>query len=781
MFLRSIKKFSPFFLIALAVLFLVPGVVIGADEAAEKADGGTFISKFATSAATDLFNGMLLGIQTIALGIVKIGAWLTSWALNLNLSLIQDIQSGGGFVLRGWTVFRDLANLGFVFGIILIAVATILRFRSYAAQQILWKLIVAALLVNFSLVIAGGVVSISDVFSRYFIRFIGGGDGVSKNIETLSDKLGGVFHPEDIANPWIAQYKQLCKVDLAKENLESPVSGVAMGWDVTTKIAGFIGDITGSVDDAYAQAALEQCIAQKIQEFEGSAAAQAYKNSLQKQPLSSLSLAISIIVLLLIFVVLLTLGGLFVVRYFYLAFLFIVSPFALLLWIFPHTKKNWDEWWHQLIKWTIFAPVNLFFIYLTLLVLSQSLFAVPESAGGTVGAYSFATIANALMPLFLLIAGMKISLKIGVAGSGFALNSAQKVGGWAKGKTQRGLARGTNWAFKKSGLEEKINQKAPQGRLARVTLGRFQRGVARVGQRLERASGQSYEDAKKKFSGYSDERLARVAGTAASDVEKAAIASLLQERGSLDEDTMRRLTGKTDLEEAKKQILNLKDYSERVGLGFGDIEKGVGRSKEVQDSMDRLAQITDKSSDEYARASEQLAKVTEDFAKKLSEKEWKGVARSAFGEDHPEGTPQAEYAKNLARFINDDPTGRRFGRAISGLEGTQVYTLLNALVRDVMPKHEESDVVTTQFDEVFESGVKEAQSSSGSEAIRKYADVYADVQGAFENSNDARQKKLAERIKKSVISDMISSSQKEEKKSGQSKPAEENTDKKETK
>ena len=54
---------------------------------------------------------------------VFLGGTLTNWALDLNSTVLQNPT-----VSTGWIITRDLANLGFVLAIILIAFATILRF-----------------------------------------------------------------------------------------------------------------------------------------------------------------------------------------------------------------------------------------------------------------------------------------------------------------------------------------------------------------------------------------------------------------------------------------------------------------------------------------------------------------------------------------------------------------------------------------------------------------------------------------------------------------------------
>lgn len=110
-------------------------------------------------------SGLLYMLAFIGAKFVSWGGALVNWSLNLNSQLLDS------YILKaGWPISRDIANLGFVLAIILIAFATILRVPSYRMQQTLVKLIAAALLVNFSLVIAGVFIDFSGVLTNFFIN-----------------------------------------------------------------------------------------------------------------------------------------------------------------------------------------------------------------------------------------------------------------------------------------------------------------------------------------------------------------------------------------------------------------------------------------------------------------------------------------------------------------------------------------------------------------------------------------------------------------------------------
>lgn len=74
------------------------------------------------------------------------------------------------FVQEGWTIVRDFANMFFVVVLVIIAIATILRQENFGIRKTLPTLIIIALLVNFSLVLVGFVVDVSQVFMVYFLK-----------------------------------------------------------------------------------------------------------------------------------------------------------------------------------------------------------------------------------------------------------------------------------------------------------------------------------------------------------------------------------------------------------------------------------------------------------------------------------------------------------------------------------------------------------------------------------------------------------------------------------
>ncbi len=63
---------------------------------------------------------------------------------------------------------NQLCNIFFILALIIIAMATLFRIDSYKYRDLLVQLIIAALLINFSLVIAQAVLGLADTVQAQF-------------------------------------------------------------------------------------------------------------------------------------------------------------------------------------------------------------------------------------------------------------------------------------------------------------------------------------------------------------------------------------------------------------------------------------------------------------------------------------------------------------------------------------------------------------------------------------------------------------------------------------
>lgn len=121
-----------------------------------------------------------------------------------NLLVRVALYNGFGsetFVIRAWVVVRDFANIFFIIALLIIAVATILRIEVYSAKRLLFKLVLMAILINFSRSIAIFIVNISQVIMLYFIGAFKDVSGLLlSNILLLNEYLTLAESADQLAN-----------------------------------------------------------------------------------------------------------------------------------------------------------------------------------------------------------------------------------------------------------------------------------------------------------------------------------------------------------------------------------------------------------------------------------------------------------------------------------------------------------------------------------------------------------------------------------------------------
>ena len=135
-----------------------------------------------------------------------IGVFITAVAniLILLVSVLMDVAAYSDFihadaVSKGWVVVRDVCNMFFVVILLVIAFATILGQEEYGAKKMLPKLIIAAVLINFSKMICGLMIDVASVVMLTFVNAfssIGSGNmldllGISK-ITSIDPNSGAI-------------------------------------------------------------------------------------------------------------------------------------------------------------------------------------------------------------------------------------------------------------------------------------------------------------------------------------------------------------------------------------------------------------------------------------------------------------------------------------------------------------------------------------------------------------------------------------------------------------
>lgn len=116
-------------------------------------------------------------------------ALLLEIAVRFFTAVLIDVNKHVGFydnsfVRTGWVATRDIANWFFIVILIAISLGTILGLEEYNARRLLPKLIIVALLINFSLFITGLVVNVAQLFMVFFVNSLGGYNAFSQGLLT---------------------------------------------------------------------------------------------------------------------------------------------------------------------------------------------------------------------------------------------------------------------------------------------------------------------------------------------------------------------------------------------------------------------------------------------------------------------------------------------------------------------------------------------------------------------------------------------------------------------
>lgn len=271
--------------------------------------------------------GVYLAALT-ANGIVSLFVTLGAFLVRLGLQFNDNIFNSPA-VLTGFSVSLAIANLGFVFGIIIIALATIIRNQTYGMKQLLWKLVVMAIVVNFGLVICAPIVGFAGSMSNYFVNATAGNtssfSGTVDGYESFAVTMTQAFAPQSVITP--------------DTSFTTKCNAATGGLSTLCSLANGIINVAQPSDSFFQQV---------------------------------IALIFGIVFSGMTAITFLCLAVLLIVRYLMLSGLLIVLPLAWLTFIFPKFNSNFSKWWTEFIKWTFFPPLALFFIYLAFITAANT-------------------------------------------------------------------------------------------------------------------------------------------------------------------------------------------------------------------------------------------------------------------------------------------------------------------------------------------------------------------------------------------------------------------------
>jgi hypothetical protein len=369
--------------------------------------------------ALKILNGVVDFVLWLPL---TISGYLLDWMLVTNLN---GAMYDSGFVRAGWSISRDVANMFFIFIVLWMALATIFQFESYSAKRLLPKLIIVALLVNFSLPIGLFVINTTNAIAKVFYdTAIEGG--------SLSEKMLIISELQETSRAIERQ-----KVVEADESGTggSPAGGVAcdqkfkelQSVGIWKRLVHGFGFAQADIDTA--TTAYNDCVIGSM------------KTGLKKHEDSTFAFKLASIFWKLIIGLVASFvffaGAIFLlVRYLSLVILLIFGPLAFLFMILPATQEHWNKWWNKLTQWSFFAPVFLFMIMLSIRV-SGSILPF-QVASDTSNAPIPSLALQYFLAMGLFIASLMVANSMGIAMSGTVVGWGRRMafgaGRYARGK-----------------------------------------------------------------------------------------------------------------------------------------------------------------------------------------------------------------------------------------------------------------------------------------------------------------------------------------------------------
>ncbi len=519
------------------------------------------------------------------------------FAIFVGVFQMGEIVKNTSAINVAWATIRDVANIGFIAVLIAIGVSTVLRIESYGAKKLLASLIVAALLVNFSLYFSKAIIDASN----YLAVAIYTGSGLS-NVGGAGGSRGATCSEGQTLQ------NGKCLVGISSVFMQNVnLQSAEKGGDLTQQQ----GDTTTTI----------------------------FFGALFRALLYAVATYVFLSAALLILIRLVT-----------LIFVMVLSPIGFVASVLPQTKKYAEQWWKALLGQSFFVPA-----YFLLLAMS---FNIMQNIGNVIlGGNSFAGVANgasvgyAILNFMIVVMFMIFSLTIAkdmgarggkmVHGWGTKLVNGAKSGaigagkstvgffgrnslGWAanalyESKTLKtlesapiigGLARvggkvllsGANAKFgSKYGYKEGTKKRMSSIDEERNRLGERAPVIRRKGE-----SNESYDARVKAAQKGADDRKGRYT---ASQVWEAKLPGATTEQRRLAEkvieDTQRKDRRKGDADADDKELEDSHQRQRDAALAAGATEKEIEELKGIHDQIMRLrsdARDTKKTEDERNRA-----------------------------------------------------------------------------------------------------------------------------------------------------------------------------------
>ncbi len=314
--------------------------------------------------------GILNVIYAVLLWFISFGYSLLNMAVNTALDP-HWFQIDA--VIKGWTLVRDFSNIWFILVILFISITTILRIESYGVKKLLPNVILMAFLINFSLPITTFVIDMANVIAVQFKNAVCH-EHYDPNTKTTTCDVSG-----NIENALNSKAFTEAFIESTKEqpqNAGTPANNAAPAN--TPNLLPLVPQAHAQVQVLAALPAILEIAGQILGALGlaslGWGAIQTYLGNssfLGVATKSFIGITVSDIFLAFTAYIILAIAVLFLIRIITLLFIVIVSPLGFLASVVPGVKKFGDEWWDKLFAQSFFAPVSLFFLWVSLTLMQN--------------------------------------------------------------------------------------------------------------------------------------------------------------------------------------------------------------------------------------------------------------------------------------------------------------------------------------------------------------------------------------------------------------------------
>lgn len=127
----------------------------------------SFTNKLNPAGCVAQFVNVFVGISSYAAGAAA--GFLDAF---IEYSISSESYTVSTFVERGWSIVRDFANIVFIFVLVFAALATILDLAWINTKQVIGKVIMVAIFINFSLFLTRVVVDVGNITARVFYNAV---------------------------------------------------------------------------------------------------------------------------------------------------------------------------------------------------------------------------------------------------------------------------------------------------------------------------------------------------------------------------------------------------------------------------------------------------------------------------------------------------------------------------------------------------------------------------------------------------------------------------------